>query len=75
MKRFLIGAAAIALVVSAVSCKQCVTCYYEYQHLGDTVKVDFPEECGKSADIKAYKIEKEAEANRQGVELVCDNTK
>jgi hypothetical protein len=75
MKKFLIAAAAIALVVSAVSCKQCVTCYYEYQYLSDTVKVTFPEECGKSSEIKDFKIAKEAEANRQGVELVCDNTK
>lgn len=75
MKKLLIAAAAIALVVSAVSCKQCVTCYYEYQHLGDTIRTTYPEECGKSAEIKDFKFEKEAEAQRQGVELVCEDTK
>jgi hypothetical protein len=75
MKRFLIASAAIALVVSAVSCKQCVTCYYEYEHLGDTVRTSYPEECGKSSEIKDFKVDKIAEAQRQGVELICDDTK
>jgi hypothetical protein len=75
MKRFLIASAAIALVVSAVSCKQCVTCYYEYEHLGDTARTTFPEECGKASEIKDFKFEKNAEAQRQGTELICDDTK
>lgn len=74
MKRFLIGAAALALIVSAVSCKKCVTCQYEYDYLDTTVTVSFAQECGSTADIKAFKDEKESEAMRYGVELTCEDT-
>ena len=75
MKRFLIGAAVVALVVGAVACKKCVNCHYDYIYLGDTVTVQFTEECGKSGYIEDYKAEKNAEANRYGVELVCEDSK
>jgi histone acetyltransferase (RNA polymerase elongator complex component) len=75
MKRILISAAVVALMISAVSCKQCVTCHYEYQYLGETKTVTYPEECGKSSEIKDFKTTAEAEAKMQGSELVCDDTK
>lgn len=75
MKRFLIAAAVIAIAVSAFSCKKCVTCKYEYIQYEDTVKTSFPQECGKSSEIKDFKFEKEAEAKRYGTELICEDTK
>ena len=75
MKRFLIAAAAIALVISAVSCKQCVDCKYEYEYLSDTIVVNYPEECGTSSEIKDFKEAKGSEANLKGVELVCEDSK
>lgn len=75
MKRYLIAVAVIALVVSAASCKKCVNCKYEYQYLGDTVTVNYPEECGTSSEIKDFKDAKGSEAMLKGVELVCEDVK
>ncbi len=71
MKRFLIGAAVIALIVSAAACKKCVTCSYTYNYLDTTNTVTFPEECGKNAEVNDFIAEKESEAMRYGVELEC----
>lgn len=75
MKRILIAAAAIALVVSAVSCKKCVNCKYEYVYLGDTVTVNYPEECGTAGEISDFKDAKQSEAMLKGVDLVCEDVK
>lgn len=75
MKRLLIGAAVLALIVSAVACKKCVTCTYEYQYLDTTKTVTFAEECGKNSDVNAFIADKESEAKRYGAELVCTDTK
>ena len=75
MKRILVAFAVIALMVSAISCKKCINCKYQYLYLGDTVVVNFPEECGKSGEIKDFKTDKEAEAKRNGTELTCEDAK
>jgi hypothetical protein len=75
MKRVLIAFAVFALLISAISCKKCVTCKYEYPYLGDTVVVSFPDECGKSSEIKAFKDEKTSEAMRYGTDLTCEDVK
>lgn len=75
MKRVLVSAAVIALVISAVSCKKCVNCEYQYVYLDDTVTVQYSEQCGSSKEIKDFKISKEAEAKRYGTELTCEDAK
>jgi len=75
MKRLLIGAAVLALVISAVSCKKCVTCSYEYEYLDTVITVSYAEECGKTSDVNDFIAEKESEAMRYGAELVCEDTK
>jgi hypothetical protein len=75
MKKVLIALAVTVIFVFAISCKKCVTCKYEYLYLGDTVTVSFPDECGKSSEIKTFKDEKESEAMRYGVELQCEDVK
>ena len=75
MKRILIVFAVIALFVSVVSCKKCVTCKYEYVYLGDTIK-DSEGSCGKSAEIKDFKANKLSEAQLHGVnEINCVDDK
>jgi hypothetical protein len=71
MKRFLIAAAVLAVVISAASCKKCTTCKYDYFFSGDTVHMSYPQECGKNSEIKDFKAEKESEAQMHGVELQC----
>jgi hypothetical protein len=71
MKRFLIAAAVLAVVISAASCKKCTTCKYDDIKNGDTIPVNFAQECGKSSEIKTFKADKEAEAKMRGAELQC----
>lgn len=75
MKKVLIAFAVIALIVAAVSCKKCINCHYTYIYLGDSVTTSFPEECGSSSDISTFKEQKGSEANRYGVNLVCEDVK
>ena len=73
MKKALLIAVAIAATFTFVSCKKCVTCSYEYDYLGAKKPVPFAQECGTSKQIKTYKDNVEAEANRHGVESTCTN--
>jgi hypothetical protein len=75
MKRILIALAVIALFVSVISCKKCVTCKYEYLYLGDTVK-ESENSCGKTKEINDFKDAKLSEAQLHGVgEITCEDDK
>lgn len=72
MKKFFLLTAIVAFaVMGATSCKKCYNCQYEYEYLGEKVTTTFPEECGKKADVDAWKESKEAEAKRFGTTLTC----
>jgi histone acetyltransferase (RNA polymerase elongator complex component) len=75
MKRILIAVAVIALFISVVSCKKCVTCKYQYLYLDDTVKVS-QGSCGKSSEIKDFKAAQLSTAELQGVNsITCTDNK
>jgi hypothetical protein len=73
MKKVLLVAVIIAATFAFVSCKKCVTCSYEYEHQYVKVPVTRAQECGTSKQIKVYKEDVEAEANRHGVTSTCTN--
>jgi hypothetical protein len=73
MKKLFLVAVAIVATLAFISCKKCVTCSYEYDQPGKTISVSKPQECGTSKQIKTYKDDVEAEANRQGVNSTCTN--
>ena len=73
MKKVLLVAIAFAAIFALGSCKKCVTCSYEYNYLEVKQTVTYPQECGTSKQIKDFKTNVEADANRHGVTSTCTN--
>ncbi|MEI6851766.1 MAG: hypothetical protein WCL06_02945 [Bacteroidota bacterium] len=74
MKKVLLVAVAFAATFAFVSCKKCVTCSYEYDYAPTgKISVPYPQECGTAKQIKTYKDNVEADANRHGVTSTCTN--
>jgi len=57
--------------VSLQSCKKCSTCTYTYNVGGYSQTYDYPEKCGKSADIDAYKAACKEAAALAGGTCTC----
>jgi len=72
MRKIVLISVAVIAVVAFASCKKCVTCSYEYEYLGETKVVTYPQECGASKKINDYKATVEADANRHGVTSTCE---
>lgn len=75
MKKLFLLIVAISVSFAFTACKKCVTCKYEYDYLGQKKEVSFPQLCGNNKQIKEYKDNAEAEANRYGVSAECTTEK
>jgi len=76
MKKLLVVFSLLAIfIIGASSCKKCVTCYYKYKNLDDSITVNFPENCDKNKDKKLWKDKIRTEANLHGVDLICSDNK
>jgi hypothetical protein len=50
-----IALAFVAIGLSLGSCKKCSTCSFTYMEGGQQFSYTYPEQCGKTSDIDAYK--------------------